>query len=900
MSLDIIPINIEKSENDTRNYIYKKLKNNLEVIIVSDRNETMCGACLNVNIGSSSEDVPGLAHFLEHMLFMGSKKYPRSNNFMSKINKSGGMTNAYTSDVDTNYYFICSSDTFESNLDVFGNFLVDPLLSKKYVKKEISNVNSESNKNIVDNDWLLLEIIKTLFNKSHPLNHYTAGTTESLTIPNIHDKLKEFKKNFYTAERMSLVLFTNDKINQTRIDLILDNIFSLIPTKDKKDKIKFGEIIKGCQIVKFIPFTDSHQLRIIFQVKTIENIIESPLPFIYYLLNLRCIGSLFDILSSKSLITKLDCEELNDLDDYTLFSINCELTDKGFKYYETIYNLIKSYVDYLIIEMELHNKILEKHFVENLQMSKNNFKFWEKPDINSIMGLLSQILKYDIPREFLLNHDLKIDSFDKITKNIKPTFDGYSCSICIGSKNFKLKNYMVYPNYKAKYIVEDIKFNANKIKFGLPINNDFICYNPIIQQISQSDKPEQLDKNNFLSFYYGDNKFKIPVVEIKVHVKLPQLLNSIECYVNILLFYSASYNSIIKLKDLMANAGYEFYFKLNIDSIYLSMSGYTENIYKAIKIIKYIFSQKLTIEHYEQAKYELQQSFKNFEFDTVISKFATFSQEKIYSTFFMPNKMLNILKSTSMEKMLDIYNTNIKTGRISIFCSGNITQELSKKLVGKIYQYINIKHELEPLKYSNIKEYTENEMFIYKKNNKNINILVGLLFPLPEISIKDTKNWYEYILFCRLLEMILGNDFYYELRTEKEIGYVVKVKISIYDNNITQKIYIKFIVQSSKYTYDIVLREILDFIKRQQKRILNELSEIDYKEFISSEKNILKRDFDTLSELSGYYFNSIVDESYLFNSKDILLKEIDSFTLDKFRSYFEKYIIKNIKLCFVV
>jgi secreted Zn-dependent insulinase-like peptidase len=81
--------NIEKSENDTRNYIYKKLKNGLEVVIVSDKDETLCGACLNINVGSAIEDVPGLAHFLEHMLFMGSKKYPKSNNFMSKIKKSG-------------------------------------------------------------------------------------------------------------------------------------------------------------------------------------------------------------------------------------------------------------------------------------------------------------------------------------------------------------------------------------------------------------------------------------------------------------------------------------------------------------------------------------------------------------------------------------------------------------------------------------------------------------------------------------------------------------------------------------------------------------------------------------------------------------------------------------------
>ena len=99
-------IKIEKSENDIRDYKYIKLKNNLEIVIIKDYNETLCGACLNVNIGSANESIPGLAHFLEHMLFMGSKKYPYTNNFMSSINKSGGSTNAYTSNTNTNYYFV--------------------------------------------------------------------------------------------------------------------------------------------------------------------------------------------------------------------------------------------------------------------------------------------------------------------------------------------------------------------------------------------------------------------------------------------------------------------------------------------------------------------------------------------------------------------------------------------------------------------------------------------------------------------------------------------------------------------------------------------------------------------------------------------------------------------------
>ena len=893
-------IKIEKSENDTRDYKYLKLKNNLEIVIIKDYNETLCGACLNVNIGSANESIPGLAHFLEHMLFMGSKKYPYSNNFMSSINKSGGSTNAYTSNTNTNYYFVCSTDTYLSNLDIFGNFLVNPLLSKKYINKEISNVNSESNKNIVDNDWLQLEIAKTLYYDDHPMNHYRAGTIESLSHPNIYEKLKEFKKNFYTAERMSLVLFINDKINNSKLEELFTNTFSLIPSNNKKEVIKFGPPLKGNQITEYIPFIDSHQLRLIFQVKTNKNLINSPLPFIYYLLNLKSPGSLFDMLTVKKLITNLDCGEIDELDDYTIFTIDCDLTDQGFKIYTKIYNLIKSYVDFLLDSIQKKNEILIKHFLQNLQLSKNNFKFWEKPDINSIMDNISLILKYDIPREFILNYDIKSDSFDAIVESTHLMFDNYSCSVCIGSKSLKLKSYKIFPNYNAKYNTKEIIFEPMNIQFELPILNDFIAYNPLVQHISQSDIPERIDEKNFISYYYGDIKYKVPTVDIKCYIRLPQLLDSINIYASTLLYYTSAYNSIIKIKDLMENAGYIFYIKLNIDSVYLTISGYSEKILDAIKIIKYFFSGKFTQDNFDQAQYQLIQNFKNFSYDTVLSKFASFTQEKIFKTFFMPDKVAKELEKINMDDLIDVYNRSIVNGRISIFTMGNIEKDISKQINKKIYKYIKIKHQTNAMTYDNIKEYQENEMFIYKKSDKDINVLVGLLFPLPSFSELKTKNWYEYVLFCRLFEVILGNDFYYELRTEKEIGYIVRIRSAIYENNLEQKIYIKFIVQSSKYKYKYILNEIEEFIKKHTNKILNELSNIDYKEYIESEKNKLKREFDTLSDLAGYYMNSIVDEIYQFNSREILLEKIDLFTLDVFRSFVERFIVNNTKLCFVI
>ena len=68
--------NIRNCDLDPRGYRGVVLKNKLKVILISDPETVRSAACLNVHVGSSSdpEEIQGLAHFLEHMLFLGTEK----------------------------------------------------------------------------------------------------------------------------------------------------------------------------------------------------------------------------------------------------------------------------------------------------------------------------------------------------------------------------------------------------------------------------------------------------------------------------------------------------------------------------------------------------------------------------------------------------------------------------------------------------------------------------------------------------------------------------------------------------------------------------------------------------------------------------------------------------------
>jgi secreted Zn-dependent insulinase-like peptidase len=68
--------NIKKSDSDSWNYRALELSNEMLVVLISHPNIDKAAAALDVTIGSLADprDAPGIAHFLEHMLFMGSSK----------------------------------------------------------------------------------------------------------------------------------------------------------------------------------------------------------------------------------------------------------------------------------------------------------------------------------------------------------------------------------------------------------------------------------------------------------------------------------------------------------------------------------------------------------------------------------------------------------------------------------------------------------------------------------------------------------------------------------------------------------------------------------------------------------------------------------------------------------
>ena len=105
---------IEISAQDDRQYKCVELANQLQVLLISDPTTEKASAAMDVHVGHQSdpEELPGLAHFLEHMLFLGTEKYPDENSYKQYLSAHSGRSNASTSQMHTNYYFDVLADHF--------------------------------------------------------------------------------------------------------------------------------------------------------------------------------------------------------------------------------------------------------------------------------------------------------------------------------------------------------------------------------------------------------------------------------------------------------------------------------------------------------------------------------------------------------------------------------------------------------------------------------------------------------------------------------------------------------------------------------------------------------------------------------------------------------------------
>ena len=169
VTLVVFPDKLIVPDTDTRDYRVIQLTNSIKVALISDRESRTAATSFNVAVGSLSNpnNYLGLAHYLEHMLFMGTEKYPTENMADKYASENDGWINAWTDDSNTNYYFLVENAGLFNMSDIYAQFFIKPLLNKTSLEREMQAVDSEYKNGFSGNFWPDYELTMS---KASPLS----------------------------------------------------------------------------------------------------------------------------------------------------------------------------------------------------------------------------------------------------------------------------------------------------------------------------------------------------------------------------------------------------------------------------------------------------------------------------------------------------------------------------------------------------------------------------------------------------------------------------------------------------------------------------------------------------------------------------------------------------------
>ncbi|MEI5639378.1 MULTISPECIES: insulinase family protein [unclassified Pseudoalteromonas] len=337
------------SNNDSRQYQFITLDNGLRVLLVNDASIAKCAVSLTVNVGhfDDPEHRQGMAHFLEHMLFLGTEAYPESGSFSQFISQHGGQTNAWTGTEHSSYYFDCDAEQLQPALERFSQFFIAPLLSPSDSEKEREAIDAEFKLKIKDDGRRIYQVHKETINPAHPFAKFSVGTRETLADgeQNIALELKAFFQRHYQAQWMTLVIAAPQPLKQ--LNHYCQVFQDIRGSSEVKPAIETPMYRPDdlCQELQIKPRKHMQKLIVSFAMPNPADLYKhKSVSFLAHLLGYEGKGSLYSILKSQGWINALSAGGGITGSNFRDFNVSFALTDEGIEYYEDIVEMLFEYL----------------------------------------------------------------------------------------------------------------------------------------------------------------------------------------------------------------------------------------------------------------------------------------------------------------------------------------------------------------------------------------------------------------------------------------------------------------------------------------------------------------------------------------------------------------------------
>ena len=872
--LGIVPGQIRKSPNDTNQYRYLELPNKLKVVLIYDQDSEKSAASLSVSRGSFHEpdEFPGLAHFLEHMLFIGTKTYPEVDSFQNFISSNGGSANAYTANDHTNYFFDISSVEIGEGLSRFAHFFIDPLFAEGYVNREKNAVHSEYQMQYKDDGWRGYMVSKIAMNPAHPGSRFSIGSLETLG-DGIHEALVDFFHTHYSADQMSLVVYSNLDLDSG--EKLVKSLFGQIRNINAggiypKEPLFTSDQLPATLISKSIK--DVNQLSLTFPVPSLAQHYQSkPDRYITNILGHEGPGSLHAYLNEKGWIESLGAGSQSFDKNTSLIVINISMTNQGAKRVDQIIGAVFQYIDFL-----REQPLSESLYDEQASLADLEFQFVESGSPMGVVYSLAPKLSETIAEDILVAPYLMNEFQPKKITEYLNLLTNKNVLIEINSMTAKTTDTEQW--FEVPYKLELGEITVSRVEDFeplLPETNPFIPEELALVPRDQVIMEKRHNDAKLEIWYDADSEFGAPrsvmsaEIQIKGGVASPQDQVIADLYVGLVK------DSLKKEVYPAYLAGLSYDLRTTDAGIQILIEGFED---KQLQLFRLVLQRFLSLE-IEDAKLTTEkESFtknvSNLALNKPYQQALNTLQELLISTTHDPKKLLAYTDNVNAAALLK-WRERVLTGvSIRAGIHGNVTDiDLTK--------FKNYIEETLPLLAVN--RFTPDLLEIDNVYDHKMKIEHNDSSLL--LYVQGGGNTFYDRALTSLTGQILGSPFFTELRTNQQLGYVVNAG----SRRFKKTPGLVFLVQSPVSGADDVEKSIKEFLKsftdtwpkyseaefeRQKKGLITLLTE--------REKN--------LKERSQRFWADIEDEHYSLDSQALIAKEVKKISKKEVLSLLKKVI----------
>ncbi|MBA2727202.1 MAG: insulinase family protein [Parachlamydiaceae bacterium] len=786
-----------------------KLLNGLEAYLISDPNTDQSGVALSVNAGSwmDPDEYPGLAHFLEHMLFLGTKKYPDEASFSGFISGHGGLTNAFTASDFTSFMYSVENSAFPESLDRFSSFFIEPLFNPSGVARELNAIDQEFAKNFEDDDFRLFSVLKEIGNPLHPNSRFSIGNSETLRHVSREVFIDWYQKH-YSANLMRLTALSNLPLEQMQ-DLVVKDFQGIVNKNLVPETIELPLVSNTTKdkILYVTPLKNIQKLLIIWDLPLeLHSVKADQAPAVVcQVLGHEGSHSLLEILKKENLAETIACQAIDIGGQNQELFIEVGLTSQGVK---EINKVIKRV--YQTIAKLRANGLPAYLFDEIQQLARINYQYQSQEGVfRTMMMHGSQMMEGDFngyPETNMIPQKYNPEAIIKVVNQLTPenaVTIVMAPTLLTGVQPTMKEKWLSVP-YAIKTIPSDIltswKLPEDDSDINLPVENPFIPQklnlfyeSPTAKVLQTFNKPVKILDNDHGNIYYSqDNYFRLPYLSLLLNVKTPEVDAGIpnKC-VMADLYVELMKNILSPLNYSATIAGLSYEIKRDNFGIIFNIQGYSDQAPLLLEtILKQIKSVTFDEQNFKTQKDILLRSYQNESLATPLHQAQELLKSAIYKKYVSPKALANAIKKVSFESFNEYANKIFSKAYLEGMFYGNLTEPQARQFSDLFITTLN------SLPYPK-KNHKSQEMIVLPANKGpfylEANIKVqgnATILAVQNGAFTFTKRAAQQIL----MEAI-SDPFFTTLRTQQQTGYLVDT--SAYE--LEKQLFCLFFTQSSTH-----------------------------------------------------------------------------------------------------